>query len=192
MGGPRWEVPKGKRGGLVSEASRVEGNLPQVNQTIQQMMSLFNSKGLSASDMVALSGAHTIGFSHCKEFMPRIYGYNKTFDIDPIMDQEFAQSLRGPCPKRNPNPAVVALNDLTTPFSFDNGYYGNLQKGLGLLATDQMLVLDPITRPYVKMMAKDQQVFYDYFMAAMIKLGQIEVKVGIEGEIRLDYGSFNS
>ncbi|PON91239.1 Peroxidase [Trema orientale] len=192
VGGPRWEVPKGRRDGLVSEASRVEGNLPQVNQTIQQLISLFNSKGLSARDMVALSGAHTIGFSHCKEFMPRIYGYSKTFDIDPTMDQGFAQSLRGPCPKKNPNPTVVALNDLTTPFAFDNAYYDNLQKGLGLLATDQMLALDPSTKTYVKIMAKDQQVFFDYFMAAMIKLGQVEVKTGIEGEIRHDCGSFNS
>ncbi|KAG6768320.1 hypothetical protein POTOM_027228 [Populus tomentosa] len=146
VGGPRWEVEKGRRDGLISKASRVDGNLPQVNQTIPQLISLFKSKGLSTMDMVALSGGHTIGFSHCKEFMPRIYGYNSTFDIDPTMNQEYARTLRSPCPKKHLDPTVVALNDVTTPFIFDNAYYHNLKKGLGLLASDQMLVLDPLTR----------------------------------------------
>lgn len=192
VGGPRWEVLKGRRDGLISEASRVEGNLPEVNQTIPQLLSLFKSKGLSTLDMVALSGGHSIGFSHCKEFMPRIYGYNKTLDIDPTMDKEFAISLRGPCPKSDVDPTVVALNDLTTPFVFDNAYYRNLQKGFGLLATDQMLVFNPSTKPYVMRMAKDERVFFDYFASAMVKLGNIGVKIGTEGEIRHDCGSFNS
>lgn len=191
MGGPRWKVLKGRRDGLVSKASRVAANIPQVNQTIPEIISLFKSKGLTILDMVALSGGHTIGFSHCKEFMPRIYDYNKTFDVDPTMDQHFAQSLRGPCPKKKFDPTVVALNDVTTPFIFDNAYYQNLQKGLGLLATDQMLILDPMTGGYVKKMAENQNVFFDYFVSAMIKLGSIGVKTGKDGEIRRDCGSFN-
>ncbi|KAJ6990707.1 hypothetical protein NC653_019079 [Populus alba x Populus x berolinensis] len=178
VGGPRWEVKKGRRDGLISKASRVDGNLPQVNQTIPQLISLFKSKGLSTMDMVALSGGHTIGFSHCKEFMPRIYGYNSTFDIDPTMNQEYARTLRSPCPKKHLDPTVVALNDVTTPFIFDNAYYHNLKKGLGLLASDQMLLLDPLTRGYVDMMAADQQLFFNFFVESMIKLGQVRVKTG--------------
>jgi peroxidase len=192
VGGPRWEVKKGRRDGLISKASRVDGNLPQVNQTIPQLISLFKSKGLSTMDMVALSGGHTIGFSHCKEFMPRIYGYNSTFDIDPTMNQEYARTLRSPCPQRHLDPTVVALNDVTTPFIFDNAYYHNLKKGLGLLASDQMLVLDPLTRGYVDMMAADQQLFFNYFVESMIKLGQVGVKTGSDGEIRRRCDSFNN
>lgn len=192
VGGPRWEVKKGRRDGLISKASRVDGNLPQVNQTIPQLISLFKSRGLSTMDMVALSGGHTIGFSHCKEFMPRIYGYNSTFDIDPTMNQEYARTLRSPCPQKHLDPTVVALNDVTTPFIFDNAYYHNLKKGLGLLASDQMLVLDPLTRGYVDMMAADQQLFFNYFVESMIKLGQVGVKTGSDGEIRRRCDSFNN
>lgn len=182
---------QGRRDGLVSRASRVAGNLPEANQTIPQLISLFKSKGLSALDMVALSGGHTIGFTHCREFMLRIYSYNKTFDIDPTMNQDYALSLRGPCPRKNLDPTIVALNDVTTPFIFDNAYYRNLQKGLGLLTTDQMLGVDPLTRSYVNMMAKDQQIFFNYFLLAMIKMSKIGVKTGSDGEIRSHCGSFN-
>ncbi|XP_031275534.1 peroxidase 65-like [Pistacia vera] len=125
--------------------------------------------------MVALSGGHTIGFSHCKEFMPRIYDYNKTFDVDPTMDQHFAQSLRGSCPKKKFDPIVVALNDVTTPFIFDNSYYQNLQKGLGLLATDQMLILDSTTGGYVKKMAENQNGALGLKQERMVILDEIVV-----------------
>ena len=184
-------MQKGRRDGLVSRASRVAGNLPQANQTISQLILLFKSKGLSVLDMVALSGGHTIGFSHCREFMPRIYSYNETFDIDPTMNQDYALSLRGPCPRKNLDSRVVALNDVTTPFIFDNAYYRNLQKGLGLLTTDQMLGVDPLTRSYVNLMARDQQMFFKSFVRAMMKMSTIGIKTGRNGEIRRDCSSFN-
>ncbi|MCL7026008.1 hypothetical protein MKW94_028730 [Papaver nudicaule] len=172
VGGPRWEVQKGRRDGLYSKASR--------------------SKGLTALDMVALSGAHTIGLSHCKEYMSRIYAYNKTFAIDPSMNKDYAQSLRGPCPNNhNLDPNVVAFNDISTPFKFDNAYYKNLRKGLGLLETDQKLFTDSVTRRYVLYMAKDEQFFFSSFVSAMIKLGSIGVKVGADGEVRRDCGIVN-
>ncbi|ERN09381.1 peroxidase 31 [Amborella trichopoda] len=191
VGGPEWEVYKGRKDGKMSKASRVAGNLPLVNQTIDQLISLFNSKGLSIQDMVALSGAHTIGFAHCNEFMPRIYNFNKTFEIDPAMDQAYALSLRSPCPQKGIDPTIVANNDISTPTTFDNAYYRNLQKGLGLLGSDQGLYANPKTRGYVEAFAKDQQLFFDYFVKAMHKLGGLGVKMGGQGEVRRDCGFFN-
>ncbi|KAI3949886.1 hypothetical protein MKW92_003909 [Papaver armeniacum] len=192
VGGPRWEIQKGRRDGLYSKASRVGNNLPEVNQTITQLINLFESKGLTVMDMVALSGAHTIGLSHCKEYMSRIYNYNKTFDIDPSMNKDYAQSLRGPCPNNhNFDPNVVSFNDISTPFRFDNAYYKNLRKGLGLLETDQKLFTDSFTRRYVLTMAKDEQFFFNNFVTAMIKLSSIGVKVGTDGEVRRDCGFVN-
>ncbi|XP_044490033.1 peroxidase 65-like [Mangifera indica] len=116
--------------------------------------------------------------SYYQEFMPRIYDYNKAFDIDPTMDPQFVLSLQGPCPKKKFDPTVFALNDVTTPSIFDNSYCRNLQKGMGLLATDQMLILNPMTGDYVKKMAENQNVFFDSFVSAMIKLGSIGVQEG--------------
>lgn len=191
VGAPRWEVLKGRRDGLVSKASRVVGNLPQPTQTLSELTSLFKSKGLSVLDMVALSGGHTIGFSHCHQFISRIYSFNKTFDIDPTLDKGYARMLQDSCPPETFDPATVVPNDFSTPLAFDNAYYTNLQRGLGLLSSDQILALDQNTQGYVTSMAGNQQVFFRYFVRAMIKLSEIGVKTGSDGEIRRDCGIFN-
>ncbi|RVW51433.1 Peroxidase 50 [Vitis vinifera] len=192
VGAPRWEVLKGRKDGLVSKASRVTGNIPEPTQTVSELISLFKSKGLSVLDMVALSGGHTIGFSHCDQFMSRIYSFNETFDIDPTMDKDYAQMLQESCPEKTFDRNIVLPNDVSTPQAFDNAYYTNLQKGLGLLSSDQILALDPTTQGYVNSMAENQQVFFRHFVRAMIKLGEIGVKTGSNGEIRQDCGVFNS
>ncbi|XP_044490034.1 peroxidase 65-like [Mangifera indica] len=96
------------------------------------------------------------------------------------MNPQFSESLQGPCPKKKFDPTVVAFNNVTTPIIFDNSYFRNLQKGMGLLATDQMLILNPMTGDYVKKMAENQKVFFDSFVSAMIKLGSIGVQGRME------------
>lgn len=140
---------------------------------------------------MVLSGGHTIGFSHCKEFITRIYSYNMTFYTDPTMATDLAIRLRVHCPKTSFNPTVVAANDATTPTTFDNAYYKNLKIGQGLLATDQELYGDMRTRGYIEMMAKDQQKFFDAFVASMVKLGSIGVNSGKNGEVRRDCSAFH-
>ena len=177
---------------IISKASRVAGNIPETNQTLSELMSLFSSKGLSVLDMVALSGGHTIGVSHCDRFIDRIYSFNKTFDIDPTMDKDYALMLRESCPEKTSDPNNVQPNDVSTPQTFDNAYYQNLQKGFGLLSTNQILALDTNTKGYVNSMAEDQKVFFQHFVRAMVKLGETGVKTGKDGEIRRDCGLFNS
>lgn len=50
------EVPMGRRDGRVSSASSVRSNIVDTSFTLDQMTELFNSKGLSLDDLVALSG----------------------------------------------------------------------------------------------------------------------------------------
>ncbi|XWS63293.1 hypothetical protein CRYUN_Cryun06bG0082900 [Craigia yunnanensis] len=107
------------------------------------------------------------------------------------MNPDYALSLRGPCPRENLDRTVVALNDVTTPFIFDNAYYRNLQKGFGLLTKDQMLGVDPLTRSYVNLMARDQQIFFISIVQAMMKMTKIGIKIESNGEIKRDCGSFN-
>ncbi|OEL16592.1 hypothetical protein BAE44_0022389 [Dichanthelium oligosanthes] len=62
------------------------------------MARLFAGKGLTPREMVALAGAHTVGFSHCAEFAHRIYGYCGAAGYDPRLNPEFAHAaalLRG-------------------------------------------------------------------------------------------------
>ncbi|XP_010260397.1 PREDICTED: peroxidase 19 [Nelumbo nucifera] len=188
-GGPYYQVKKGRWDGRISMASRVSSNLPRANSTVDQLLKLFTSKGLSLEDLVALSGAHTIGFAHCEHFVTRLYNYRGTKQPDPSIDPRFLKALRMSCPYFGGNVDVVAPFDVTTPFSFDHAYYGNLQAKMGLLATDQALFLDPRTRPIVLELGKDKQKFFQAFSAAMEKMGSIGVKRGRKhGEMRKDCG----
>lgn len=130
-------------------------------------------------EMVALSGAHTIGFSHCKEFTSILYN-NSNNNYNP----SFAQALQKACGDYKSNPTLSVFNDVMTPNKFDNLYYQNLPKGLGLLESDHGLHSDVSTRTFVEMYAKDQDLFFKDFGRAMEKLGVYGVKTGSRGEIR--------
>ncbi|XP_059291081.1 peroxidase 19 [Lycium ferocissimum] len=187
VGGPYYQVKKGRWDGKISKASRVHSNLPQSNSTVDQLLKLFSSKGLNQEDLVVLSGAHTIGFAHCKQFVNRLYNYKGTKKPDPNMDPRLFKALKMSCPQFGGNIDIVAPFDVTTPFSFDNAYYGNLEAKLGLLASDQALSLDPRTKSLVQDLAKDKHKFFKAFADAMEKMGGIGVKRGRKhGEFRKD------
>lgn len=186
-GGPYYQVKKGRWDGKMSTASRIGLNIPHANSTVDQLIKLFNSKGLTIQDLVALSGAHTIGFAHCKSFVARLYSYRGKGQPDPSMDPKLVHMLRMYCPNFGGNSDIVAPFDATTPFVFDHAYYGNLQKKMGLLASDQALALDPRTKPIVQDLAKDKQKFFQAFVAAMDKMSLVQVVRGKKhGEKRRD------
>ncbi|KAG2409573.1 Peroxidase 19 [Vigna angularis] len=186
-GGPYYPVKKGRWDGKISTASRVASNIPRANSTVDQLIKLFNSKGLTTRDLVALSGAHTIGFAHCKNFVARLYSFRGKGQPDPDMDPKLLHALRMYCPNFGGNSDIVAPFDATTPFLFDHAYYGNLQQKMGLLASDQALAIDPRTKPIVLEFAKDNHNFFQAFVAAMDKLSLIKVVRGARhGEKRRD------
>lgn len=54
--GPSYAVELGRKDGLVSRASDVEGKLPQPTFNLNQLNAMFAANGLSQTDMIALSG----------------------------------------------------------------------------------------------------------------------------------------
>ncbi|KAG6383939.1 hypothetical protein SASPL_156271 [Salvia splendens] len=183
-GGPFYPVKLGRRDALSSRAADVEGNLPRPTMSMPQIIQIFQSKGFSIQEMVALTGAHTIGFSHCSEFSANIYNYSKTSESDPTYYPEFARSLRSACADYRRNPTLSVFNDVITPNKFDNVYYNNVKKGLGLLASDHGMSSDPRTRGFVELYSRDQRAFFAAFSSAMQKLSVYGVKTGRNGEIR--------
>ncbi|KAF5739640.1 hypothetical protein HS088_TW12G00849 [Tripterygium wilfordii] len=184
VGGPYYNVPLGRRDSRFSKASVVEGNLPRPTMSMSQIIKIFESRGFSIQEMVALSGAHTIGFSHCSEFansLPNNTHYNP----------RFAQGLQKACGDYHNNPTLSVFNDIMTPNKFDNLYFQNLPKGLGLLGSDHGLAIDPRTRPFVEMYGSDQDKFFKAFAAAMVKLSLYGVQTGRIGEIRHRCDAFN-
>ncbi|KAF3616687.1 Peroxidase 73 [Capsicum annuum] len=189
-GGPSYNVELGRRDGLISKASRVAGNLPEPNFNLIQLNTMFARHNLSQFDMIALSGAHTLGFSHCDRFANRIYSFTPS-NPDPSLDPEYAKQLMGMCPQ-NVDPSIAINMDPVTPRTFDNEYYKNLVGGKGLFTSDQVLFTDESSQGTVNDFANNGFDFNGAFVTAMRKLGRVGVKTGDKGEIRLDCSRFNS
>ncbi|MBA0734271.1 hypothetical protein Gogos_018205, partial [Gossypium gossypioides] len=192
VGGPFYEVVLGRKDSRESNPSIVDKNLPKALTPMNELLSLFSSKGFSAEEMVALVGAHTIGLSHCKEFANRIFNFSKTSEFDPAYNPVFAQGLRKLCANYTKSPAMSAFNDVYTPGKFDNMYYKNLQKGLGLLSSDQAMVTDNRTKPFVDRFAANETSFFDMFARSMEKLSVYKVKENNDGDVRRRCDQFNT
>ncbi|KAJ4963199.1 hypothetical protein NE237_023138 [Protea cynaroides] len=190
-GGPSFAVELGRLDGLSSTSSSVNGNLPLPTFDLDKLTSMFASHGLSQNDMIALSGAHSVGFSHCNQFANRIYSYSTKSQVDPSINKSYVGQLQSMCPK-NVDPRIAINMDPNTPRTFDNMYYKNLQQGEGLFTSDQVLYTDTRSRPTVNLWASNPTSFNNAFAAAMINLGRVGVKTGSQGNIRRDCSVFNS
>lgn len=194
LGGPYYPVRLGRKDSLVSTAASVGNQLPRPNMTMNQIIASFAAKGFTVREMVALTGAHTVGFSHCKEFASRIFYFNGGDEnsFDPSMDPRYAQALQKACANYKTETTIATFNDVMTPGKFDNMYFQNLERGLALLASDHLLISDSRTAPVVKEYAVNQTLFFADFAHVMEKLSVYGVKTGKKGEVRRSCDKFNN
>lgn len=189
-GGPGFAVELGRRDGRISSKWRVPGNLPPPTFNLNLLSWIFRKNNLTMTDMIALSGAHTVGFSHCNRFANRLYSFNSSSRIDPLLNPSYAQQLKQACPQ-NVDPRVAINMDPSTPNTFDNAYFRNLVNGKGLFTSDQVLFSSPLSRPIVNSFASNPSSFSKAFATAMVNLGRTGVKTGNQGVIRRDCTSFS-
>ncbi|KAG0570919.1 hypothetical protein KC19_6G197200 [Ceratodon purpureus] len=178
-----WKVPTGRKDGLVSTAASTNGKLPPPTASVALLKSIFAGVGLSTEQMVTLSGGHSVGVAHCGAFQNRL-----TPTVDPTLDPAYAASLKQSCPTSTSTNTVNL--DVTTPTRLDEVYYKNLQVKKGLLTSDQNLQNDAETQPIVAQNA-NFATFGPRFKNAMIAMGNINVKTGSAGNIRLNCRKFN-
>jgi len=133
-------------------------------------------------------GAHTIGRSSCAAIQDRLYNYKGSGKPDSSIDTKYLNYLRRKCK----NPANYVDLDATTPDKFDNQYYRNLGKNMGVLYTDQLLYTDHRTSHLVVTLATQSEVFPYMFSTSMVKLGGILEDADDDGEVRLQCSRVNS
>ncbi|KAJ1270015.1 hypothetical protein BS78_06G022200 [Paspalum vaginatum] len=178
MGGPSWDVKLGRRDSRTASFSGANNNIPPPTSGLANLTSLFAAQGLSQKDMVALSGAHTIGLARCTNFRAHIYN-------DTNIDAAFARSLQSGCPSTSgTGDNNLAPTDLQTPTVFENNYYKILLSKHGLLHSDQELFNGGATDAQVQSYVSSQSTFFADFVIGMIKMGDIAPLTGSAGEIR--------
>ncbi|VAH54892.1 unnamed protein product [Triticum turgidum subsp. durum] len=160
---------------LPNRWQEVYGQLPRPTGSVDQLVAHFASRlDLTELDLVALSGAHTIGKAQCSAFSDR---------FGPREDGEFVQRLAANCSSDGERLQDL---DIETPRAFDNAYYRNLVAGKGVLNSDKTLMNDPRTKELVEGFAADQWWwFFNQFGTSMKKVPLMYQAVsGRFGEIR--------
>ncbi|KAK8913552.1 Peroxidase 4 [Platanthera zijinensis] len=183
LGGPSWSVALGRRDATTASQSAANSDLPGPSSALDALVSKFAAKGLSARDMTALSGAHTIGQSQCQFFRSRIYN-------EANIDAGFAANRQGSCPSSGGDSNLAAL-DVQTPNQFGNEYYRDLVSSRGLLHSDQELFNNGTQDALVTQYSRNSNLFFADFAAAMVKMGAITPLTGTSGQIRLNCRAVN-
>ncbi|XP_027334349.1 peroxidase 4-like [Abrus precatorius] len=179
LGGPFWKVKLGRRDSRTANFTAANtGVIPPPTSNLSNLISTFQAQGLSANDMVALSGSHTIGKARCTSFRNRIYNESN-------IDNSFAKARQRKCPRTSGSgDNNLAVLDFRTPDHFDNNYYKNLIIKRGLLHSDQVLFNGGSTDSLVRTYSKNNKAFDSDFVKAMIKMGNNKPLTGSQGEIR--------
>jgi peroxidase len=176
LGGPSWNVKLGRKDSTTASRADADANIPGPSFSLSQLIKNFDNHGLNEQDLVALSGAHTIGFSRCLLFRDRIYNDNN-------INTYFAKQLQNICPREGGDSNLAPLDSVTSA-KFDVAYYADLIKKKGVLHSDQELLKGGSTSALVKKYRYDTEAFYYDFVKSMIKMGNIKPLVGSQGEVR--------
>ncbi|XP_052175220.1 peroxidase A2-like [Diospyros lotus] len=191
-GGPSWSVLMGRRDSLTANQAGANTSLPNPFESLTNITNKFSAVGLSVTDLVALSGAHTFGRAQCRVFSSRLYNFSGSGSPDPTLNSTYLATLQQLCPQ-NGSGFTLANLDLTTPDAFDNNYYSNLQNNNGLLLSDQELfsTSGAATISIVNSFSSNQTAFFETFAQSMINMGNISPLTGSNGEIRSDCKKVN-
>ncbi|KAK1308361.1 Peroxidase 59 [Acorus calamus] len=186
-GGPAWQVLLGRRDGLVANRTGANVRLPSPLDDVDQIIAKFAAVGLNITDVVSLSGGHTIGLARCAVFSSRLSNFSSTGSPDPILDASMVTSLQSLCPTSGDGNATTSL-DVNSTYRFDNHYFDNLLNNKGLLFSDQVLFsgnnATSTTKSLVQAYSQDSALFFRNFANSMINMGNISPLTGSEGQIR--------
>ncbi|XP_040874190.1 peroxidase 43 isoform X1 [Glycine max] len=193
--GPAYQVPTGRRDGLVSNLSLAD-DMPDVSDSIELLKTKFLNKGLSVKDLVLLSGAHTIGTTACFFMTRRLYNFFPSGEgSDPAISQNFLPQLKARCPKNGDVNVRLAI-DAWSEQKFDINILKNIREGFAVLESDARLnddiatknIIDSYFSPFSPMFGPS---FEADFVESIVKMGQIGVKTGFLGEVRRVCSAFN-
>jgi catalase (peroxidase I) len=152
-GGPRIPFTTGRTDASDGSKCPVNGRLPDASQGAQHLRDVFYRMGFDDREIVALSGAHTLGSCHYSRS-----GFNGPWTTQPLkFDNEYFTNLLN-----------LQWNEVT--LHNGNKQFNDPSGKLMMLPTDLALIHDPIFRQHVEAYARDQNLFFNDFSIAFGKL----------------------
>ncbi|XP_027343000.1 putative Peroxidase 48 [Abrus precatorius] len=213
-GGPFYPVLTGRRDSPQSFFAEATDQIPRPDDSVTRTLRLFSLRGFNERETVSLLGGHNIGKIGCDFIQQRLYNFQGTGQPDPSIPLDFLSEMRQNCPdKRNSssssdddefviskrmssigvhsNTGMSYMQALSSSVSsgaaFDTHYYQSLLRGRGLLFADQQLMAEEKTAKLVSAYASDDgSTFRMDFARVMLKMSNLDVLTGLQGQIRLN------
>ncbi|XP_050370598.1 putative Peroxidase 48 [Argentina anserina] len=210
-GGPFYPILTGRRDSTRSffdKAMNPMMGMPRPDDNINQTLQKFSLRGFDEKETVALLGGHNIGKIGCEFIRSRINNFKGTGQPDPTLTPEFVSEMRLNCDDdfNQETSTEAATRRLSEKFTskgmsyyqqlsssvsagagFDSHYYQSLLRGRGLLFADQQLMANKRTaRLVAKYASDDGSAFRTDFARAMMKMSDLNVLNGSQGQVRFD------
>ncbi|MEW5316007.1 MAG: hypothetical protein WDW38_007400 [Sanguina aurantia] len=173
-GGPKVPMRYGRKDARDHKDCAVEGNLPDAGAPFKDgsktpsdhLRKVFYRMGLNDQEIVALSGAHTLGRSHKDRS-----GWAK---------EATPYTTKGSDKWTGNNSASGGQSWTENWLHFDNSYFTNLKEkrdaDLLILPTDAALFEDDSFRPFAEKYAADEEAFFADYAQAHAKLSELGVE----------------
>lgn len=154
MGGPKIPTRFGRvdaKDASESVESQV-GRLPDGDKGVDHLREIFHPKGFDDKDIVALSGAHTVGVMHADRsgfegpWTEDHLKFDNSYFTEMLSKKYELETTAQGCPQHRHKESKTVM-----------------------LISDLALLEEPF-RKYVELYAKDQQAFFDDYTKAWVKL----------------------
>mmetsp|Transcript_10401 Transcript_10401/g.25035 ORF Transcript_10401/g.25035 Transcript_10401/m.25035 type:complete len:400 (+) Transcript_10401:1413-2612(+) len=153
MGGPAVPHSLGRKDFADGSLCPAHGRLPDASQGASHLRAIFHRMGFSDRDIVALSGAHTVGRCHFVRS-----GFDGAWTTQPLsFDNEYFRNL-------------VGRKWIERKWKGNRQFTDAETQSLTMLPTDIALIEDPVFRPIVEEYARDQDAFFRDFASAFSRL----------------------
>jgi len=153
LGGPQVNHKFGRVDHANGSYAPENGRLPDAKQGAQHLRDVFYRMGFNDQEIVALSGAHTLGRCHLVRS-----GFDGPWTRNPLkFDNEYFRNLMNLEWKIKQWDGPVQFVDVQT-------------EELMMLPTDMALKSDPEFRKYAELYANNEEKFFEDFSAAFAKL----------------------
>jgi len=162
MGGPKVIHNFGRIDHADGKKCPAHGRLPDASQGAQHLRDVFYRMGFNDREIVALSGAHTLGRCHVERS-----GYDGPWTRHPLkFDNQYFKNLLY---------LEWRPKKWEGPLQYEDVETGELM----MLPSDLALRDDPQFRPIAELYAKDEQLFFKDFADAFAKLLSLGVPVPV-------------